>query len=248
MRDNPLDILVIGVGCGVGPGEHITCVEDVEPLVLHRPHVEVADRDDVEHVEIVFEPEHLLVPAHRLLQQLHRMVAFVFVAAAHPDAERHVLAGLRRKAVPDRYEVARDQREQVGRLWVRIDPSGPMPAIRQITGAGRVAVRKQHRKPRLVGTHRHGIARHDVGAVGEIGDAAEPLGFALRAEIAAGGIEPVERGVALRRDSRLDLQRKPRRQTRHHQPAIRPMLIFSRIERPAVDRDFQQFEFIAVEM
>ena len=39
-------------------------VEDVEALVLHRPHVEVGHGDDVEHVEIVLAPEALLVPAH----------------------------------------------------------------------------------------------------------------------------------------------------------------------------------------
>ncbi len=127
VRDDRLDVLVIGVGRGFGLGQHIARVEDVEPLVLHRPHVEVADGDDVEHVEIVFEAEHLLVPAHRFFQRGHRVAAFVLVAAADPDREPHVAARSGREAVLDRDQVAGDEREQVGRLRVRIDPARPMP-------------------------------------------------------------------------------------------------------------------------
>ncbi len=67
VRDDALDALVVAVGRGLGLGQHVARVEDVEALILHRPGVEVADRDDVEDVEVVFEPEHLLVPAHRRL-------------------------------------------------------------------------------------------------------------------------------------------------------------------------------------
>ena len=56
VRDDPLDQLVVAVGRGLGADEHVAAVEDVQPLVLHRAHVEVVDRDDVEHVEVVFSP------------------------------------------------------------------------------------------------------------------------------------------------------------------------------------------------
>jgi len=64
VRHHAVDALVVGVGRGVGARQHVFRVEDVEALVLHRAHVEVADRDDHVLVEVVFEPEALLVPAH----------------------------------------------------------------------------------------------------------------------------------------------------------------------------------------
>ena len=56
----------VAVGGGVGAGQHVLGVEDVEALVLHRAHVEVADGDDHVVVEVELEAEHLLVPAASL--------------------------------------------------------------------------------------------------------------------------------------------------------------------------------------
>ena len=67
--DHRLDALVVAVGRGVGLRQHVARVEDVEAFVLHRPHVEVADRDDVEDIEVVFETKGLLVPVHRLFSE-----------------------------------------------------------------------------------------------------------------------------------------------------------------------------------
>ena len=92
VRDDAFDGAVIGVARGVGARQHELVVEDVEALVLHRPHVEVADRDDVEHVEIVFAAEALLVPAHGALQRLHGPAAAIFLAGLDIDIERHVAA------------------------------------------------------------------------------------------------------------------------------------------------------------
>ena len=64
MRDHALDTVIVGIGGGLGLGEHEFGVEDVQPLVLHRPHIEVGDRGDHELIEIIFQAETLLVPAH----------------------------------------------------------------------------------------------------------------------------------------------------------------------------------------
>ena len=69
VRDDRLDMRIVGVGRGLGRGQHVLVVEDVEALVLHRAHVEVGDGDDHEDVEIVFAAERLLVPAHRALER-----------------------------------------------------------------------------------------------------------------------------------------------------------------------------------
>ena len=65
MGDDAIQHHEIHVGRGVGARQHVFGVEDVEALVLHRAHVEVADRDYHVLVEIEFEPEGLFVPAHR---------------------------------------------------------------------------------------------------------------------------------------------------------------------------------------
>ena len=62
MGDDSLHALVVGVGCGGRLGEHGSGVEDVEAFVLHRAHVEVADGDDVVHVEVILAPVSVLVP------------------------------------------------------------------------------------------------------------------------------------------------------------------------------------------
>jgi hypothetical protein len=62
VRDDAGDGVEIGVGRGVRVGQDVARVEDVEALVLHRPEVEIADRDDVEHVEVIFAAIDLLVP------------------------------------------------------------------------------------------------------------------------------------------------------------------------------------------
>ena len=88
VRDDRLDLLIVGVGRGLGRRQHVLVVEDVEALVLHRAHVEVGDRDDHEDVEIVFAAERLLVPAHRALERIHRMRAARFLAGLDVDLQR----------------------------------------------------------------------------------------------------------------------------------------------------------------
>jgi hypothetical protein len=62
------DALVVHVGGGLGLGQQQGAVEDVQPLVLHGPEVEVADGDDHEQVQVVLAAERLLVPLHRTLE------------------------------------------------------------------------------------------------------------------------------------------------------------------------------------
>ncbi len=142
--DHRLDALIVAVGRGIRAGQHVFGVEDVEPLVLHRPHVEIGDGGDVEHVEVVFQAEHLLVPCHRLLEAVHRVAAGILVAVAHPDREIHRAAGPGREAVAHRHQIARHQREQVAGLRVRVVPARPMTAVLATAAADGVAVGEQH--------------------------------------------------------------------------------------------------------
>ena len=87
MRDDRFDVEIIGVGCGFGARENIFVVEDVETLVLHRAHIEIRHRDDVENVEIVFAAKGFLVPAHRPDQGVQRVTGAVFLAPLDINAQ-----------------------------------------------------------------------------------------------------------------------------------------------------------------
>ena len=110
--------------------------------------------------------------------------------------------------VLDAGEIAADQREQVGRLGMRIVPDREMAPVGQLAALGEIAVGEQHRRFLFVGLDARGVDRHHVGPVGEIGDAAEAFRLALRAIGAAGAVEAGELGVGGRVDLRHDFQRE----------------------------------------
>ncbi len=173
MRDDRLDALEIAIGRGLGAGQHGRGVEDVQPLVLHRPHVEIIDRDDVEHLQVVFAPVNLLVPEHRLFQRRHAKGAFALVPGPHPEVQRHIAPRTGGEAVAMRHQIARHQGKQIGRFGPWIMPFGPA-----LAGRHRVAVGQQHRVRAI---DPHGEYRHHIGAVGVIGDLAKAFGLALAA-------------------------------------------------------------------
>ena len=208
MGDDAFDVGVVRVGGGLRRRQHVFVVEDVEALVLHRAHVEVGDGDDHEDIEIVFAAERLLVPAHGTLERIHGVGAAVLLAVLDIDAQRHVAAGHRAKFVFDAGEIAADQREQIGRLRMRVVPDREMAPAGQIAAVGEVAVRQQHRRLGFFGLDAGGVDRHDVGPVGEIGDAAEAFRLALGAPGAAGAVKSGKLSVGGGIDQRLDLQRE----------------------------------------
>ena len=94
MGDDRLHPLVGGIHRGVRGGEHTGGVEDVEALVLHRPHVEVLHRHDHVDVQVVLAPERLLVPAHGPLQGAQGVLALADVVRLRVDAQLHAAPAL----------------------------------------------------------------------------------------------------------------------------------------------------------
>ena len=99
VRNDGLDKSVIAVGRGFRIGQNVLVVEDVQALVLHRTHVEVADGDNHVDIEIVLEAETLLVPTHRLLQGVHCVAAAVLFAVLDINPQVDVSAGRCREPV-----------------------------------------------------------------------------------------------------------------------------------------------------
>ncbi len=201
-----LDRLEVGVGRRVGPRQNVLGVEDVQALVLHRPHVEGVDRQDHVDVEVVFEAVDLLVPAHRLLQRAHGVIALVAVAFLDVDAQRHLAPGHRRVAVLNADQVAGHQGEEVARLAEGVDPARQVPAVAEVLAVHQVAVGEQDRVFLPVGDDCGGVGGHDVGPVRVVGDLAEALRLALRAVDAAGLVEALERGIVLGTDPGDDFE------------------------------------------
>ena len=197
MRDHAFDPVIIHVGRGIGIGQNVTGIEDVEALVLHCPHVEIADRDDVEQVKVIFAPEHLLIPLHRILERLHRMVGAVLIAFTHPDVEIDRPARHRGECAVVGDQIARHQGEQIARLGPGIVPFGPVRPIRTIAGGRTVTVRQQHRECRLRALHPDLVDRKHIGPIREERDPPEPFSLALGAEHPVRGIEPHQLGVGL---------------------------------------------------
>ena len=206
VADHRLDRHVVVVGRRRRIGEHVLGVEEVEPLVLHRPHVEVADGDDHEALEVERQAEARLVPDHRGHQRFHRPFGLVEVALAHPDLQQVVLARARADPLLARHQAGRDQGEQVARLRERVVPAGEVAAVLELAFLDQVAIGEQDRVGRLVGADQHRVLGHHVGPVEEEGDAAEALGLALGEEAAARGVEAGECGVLLRRAGVADLE------------------------------------------
>jgi hypothetical protein len=81
-----------------------------------------------------------------------------------------------------------------------------MQAVLQIPVGNEIAVGKQHGVALALCNDGRGKEGHDVGAIRVVGDSAEPLGFALRAEITARSVESFEGHVLLGADAGHDLQ------------------------------------------
>ena len=149
MRDHRLHAHVVGVGRRLGPGQDVFGVEDVQPLVLHCPEVEVGHGDDHELIEIVFEAEAILVPLHRFLERGHGVVAFVDLARLGIDLQGDLAARAGDESVLELGEAAGDQGEQVAGLGEGILPQREMAAVRQRARIDPVAVGEQDRIRRL---------------------------------------------------------------------------------------------------
>ena len=202
VRHHRLHALVGGVRGGVGAGQHAGGVEDVEALVLHRPHVEVLDGDDHEDVQVVLAAEPLLVPAHGALERLHRVAALADVVRFGEDAQRHAAAGAGDELVLAHRQIAGHQGEQVAGFGERVLPSHGAAAVRRALG-NQVAVGEQHRMALGVRGDGGGVAREHVRAIRVVGDLAKALRLALRAIHAARLVEALQGGVLLRGDVHL---------------------------------------------
>jgi hypothetical protein len=220
MGNHTFDPLQLAIGGGSGIGQHQFGVEDIEALVFHGAHVEVAHGNDVELIEVVFEAIDLLIPGHGALERRHGMGGVGGIPRLHMDAQGHLAATGRGEVVAHFLQLASHQGKQVGGLGERVVPDGVMAlGIHQGPGLDAIAVGQQHRAAGPISLNPHPETAEQVGAIGVVGDAAEALGFALAGHHAAADIEPLQAAVGLRVNAHQRLQPEgPLGRIQQHQP------------------------------
>ena len=240
--NHPVDILEIQIGRHILAGQHVLGVEDVEPLVLHRPHVEITHGDDHVVIEITFETETLLIPVHRLFQRRHRVRALVELAWLDINRQLHRAPGQRAIRIAQHVELPGNHGKQVGRLAERIFPGGEMAALGLVTGSDRIAVGQQHREARFIRVQRHRVARHHVGTVDKPGDVTETLWLALREIAVLRTIKAGKAGVCVGLDTHLRLQAE----TFRHRVDAQLAALDTVIHGLTIKADRQCFQFLTV--
>ncbi len=244
--DDALDALKIVVGCGVGPRQHKLVVEDVESLVFHGPHIEMADRHDHVDLEVVLATEAFLVPAHRPLQRLHRMVALIQIMRLDIDLQGDIATRCGREAVLDPAQVAGHQCEEITGLRKGILPRDQVSTIRQQALLDPVAVGQEHGKALAIGDQRRPKASHDIGAIQEVGDSPETLGLALGTEHPTGLVQPLQSRVEIRVNAHARVEPESIRHA-FQDERVGLDAILGRQQRMTVDRHRVQIQLLAVE-
>ena len=73
VRDNRFNAMQIIICCGRGVSQNKFAVKNIQAFIFHRPHIEMAYRDDLEQIKIIFKTIFLFIPPHRADQRVHRM-------------------------------------------------------------------------------------------------------------------------------------------------------------------------------
>ena len=239
------DALIVQVGGGLGIGQQQGAVEDVQPLVLHGPEVEVAHGHDHEEVEVVLATEGVLVPLHRPLEAVGGVFGSGGLARVDEDTDGDLAAAHGDELVGQHVQMAGHQGEQVAGLGERVLPLGEEPAVLEGAGVEQIAVAQKVCELAL-GLDPHAEAAQHVGAVGEVGDGAEAFGLALGAEAAARHVQAHQGLVGRRIDLDFGGQHELVGQVRDRQVlGVDRILIGA--QRLAVDGDRDQLQPLAVQ-
>jgi len=140
MADHRFNVAEIHVRSRFGIREHVLCIEDVQALVFHRAHVEVAHGDDHETIQVELQPKAAFVPFDGMNQRIHGVLGLVEIVRFDPDLQQFFLPRTGLHALLELDELARHQCEQIAWFLERVFPSRKVPAIFQITFFDQVAV------------------------------------------------------------------------------------------------------------
>ena len=129
VSDHGFDAFEIGIGGGAAIGEDELGVKNVQPLVFHRAHVEIAHGDDHENIQVVFQTEARFVPLHRIFQRFHGKADLGLVRFGGVKLDFDVSAAHGGETVFRYRQIARDQSKQITRFGKRVFPFHPMAVV-----------------------------------------------------------------------------------------------------------------------
>ena len=138
--NNRLHALITKVRGDIRVRKYTRGIEDIEALVLHRPHIKVIDGNDIEKIKIVFKPVPLLVPAHRSFQRCHCMFAITYILCFDPDAEIDRLARSGCERVRNQLEITRNNGKEIAGLRVWVMPNDGVSIVVCWASANFIAV------------------------------------------------------------------------------------------------------------
>mmetsp|Transcript_38917 Transcript_38917/g.93624 ORF Transcript_38917/g.93624 Transcript_38917/m.93624 type:complete len:214 (-) Transcript_38917:25-666(-) len=93
VANDRLNTFIVGVSGRFGISKGQGSVEYVKTLVLHGTRIKVVHCNNVVHVQVVLQPERVLVPPHRLLQARHGMIQLGHVARLREDFQMNLASG-----------------------------------------------------------------------------------------------------------------------------------------------------------
>ena len=198
VADDGADAVIVFVGGGVGISQNEAGIEDVERFVFHRPHVEVADGDDIELFEVVAESEAFFVPVNGVNQRLQGKRRLVDEGRLGVDTEANFPPLRGGDAAVNVGQVAGDEGEEVTRLGMRVIPLRVVPSARQFALRLAVAVRKQDGIVFLIRFNAYPVGGEHIGTVKRRSDTAEAFSLALGAIDAVRAVETGEFFVFIR--------------------------------------------------
>ena len=182
MADNTLNIEVIFIGGGVGTGQHIFGVKDIQTFILHCAHIEEIHRDDHIDVEVILQAEAFFIPFHGVFQRGHCPRRTIKVATIDIQLQRHFTARAGSEGIAQYIKITSHQRKQVTRFRERVLPLYPMTSIFQFTLRNAVTIGKQEGIFGFIGNNFGGKTRQHIRAVEIIRNMAETFGFTLGAK------------------------------------------------------------------
>ena len=190
-------------------GQHTRGIENIQPLVLHRPHIEMVHSHDHKNIQIVFAAIHFFVPLHGVLEGCHGMLALAYVFWLGKQLQCHFTTAAGGKAIFHKLQVTGDQGEQIGWLGERVLPGHGQATIVAGAAVNFVAVREQNWKVRRRDDGGREYAHH-IRAIRVKGNFPEALRFALGAVHPVGQVQALQRRIAFRGNTGLHFQLKLR--------------------------------------
>ena len=129
VSDHGFDAFEIGIGGGAAVSKDELGVKDVQTLVFHRAHIEIAHGDNHENIQVVFQTEARFVPLHSVFQRFHGKADLGLVRFGGVKLDFDVSAAHGSETVFRDRQVARDQSKQIARFGKRVFPFHPMATV-----------------------------------------------------------------------------------------------------------------------